>query len=447
MKKIISILLIMLMMLTLLTGCGANISGFAKMLEEMSDIKQFEFTNNVNLVVNEGVFGEPITVEAAIEGVANVEYKEDLYAIFDVTKGIFNGFDIKEKVGFRIEDSNLYITTNIFNVANEFYITQGDIDPTFEEQYSEIRKYDYWLVSELGENIGVKNIEYVTEISKTLEIFKKGLNGYDTNLIEKINGGYKVDITSDKLNNEALSLLKFVENNSEQAYDAYVALVEELGREPEENVRVFFENISANVKPEEINEMTDMVKGSKLTMTLVKKGDIYEQIVYLKLVINGEDMGLLESTTTIKEATVTKEYIGPMFLTSEMIDIIVPREVTALEIEWTNASNETKVTVIDSGNSHTEEMSNYVLIDNRVYLPLRYIGETLGEEVGWDNDLRQAYVLRNGEKIDMTGVIVNDKTMVKIRDFEKLGYTVGYVQENGVSKAVLTNFNKMTNQE
>lgn len=69
------------------------------------------------------------------------------------------------------------------------------------------------------------------------------------------------------------------------------------------------------------------------------------------------------------------------------------------------------------------------LIDGSVYLPLRQIMENCGYEVSWDGEARKAYVTVDGNKIEMTGVIVNDRTYVKIRDFEKLGATVDYEEE------------------
>lgn len=66
------------------------------------------------------------------------------------------------------------------------------------------------------------------------------------------------------------------------------------------------------------------------------------------------------------------------------------------------------------------------LIDNSVYLPLRRLMENAGYEVSWDAEARKAYVTVNGNKIEMTGTIVDNKTYVKVRDFEKLGAKVDY---------------------
>ncbi|MBR3994467.1 MAG: copper amine oxidase N-terminal domain-containing protein [Clostridia bacterium] len=69
------------------------------------------------------------------------------------------------------------------------------------------------------------------------------------------------------------------------------------------------------------------------------------------------------------------------------------------------------------------------LIDNSVYLPLRQLMENAGYEVSWDGEARKAYVTVGGVKIEMTGTIINDRTYVKVRDFEKLGATVEYSED------------------
>ncbi len=66
------------------------------------------------------------------------------------------------------------------------------------------------------------------------------------------------------------------------------------------------------------------------------------------------------------------------------------------------------------------------MVDGRTYLPLRMVGESLGETVGWDQAAHQAYVLQNGQRINMTGIIVDSRTYIKMRDFEKLGFAVGW---------------------
>lgn len=69
------------------------------------------------------------------------------------------------------------------------------------------------------------------------------------------------------------------------------------------------------------------------------------------------------------------------------------------------------------------------VIDNSVYLPLRQITENAGYDVSWDAEAKKAYVTVDGKKTDMTGTLINNRTYVKIRDFEKLGASVEYSED------------------
>ncbi len=37
----------------------------------------------------------------------------------------------------------------------------------------------------------------------------------------------------------------------------------------------------------------------------------------------------------------------------------------------------------------------------------------------------------------MTGELIDSKTMIKVRDFEKLGYKVDFMQEDNLSTAII----------
>ncbi len=81
---------------------------------------------------------------------------------------------------------------------------------------------------------------------------------------------------------------------------------------------------------------------------------------------------------------------------------------------------------LDKGFSSTDGYINACLRNDQTYLPLRLVAESMGEKVGWDEASKQAFVERNGQRIIMTGIIVEDETLVKIRDFERLGYKVSW---------------------
>lgn len=82
--------------------------------------------------------------------------------------------------------------------------------------------------------------------------------------------------------------------------------------------------------------------------------------------------------------------------------------------------------------------ADLIVKDGRAYLPLRVICDTLGETVGWENATKTPYVMQDGKRIDMKGLLQDGKAFVGVRDFEKLGYTVSYTSyEEGYKEAVI----------
>ncbi len=125
-------------------------------------------------------------------------------------------------------------------------------------------------------------------------------------------------------------------------------------------------------------------------------------------------------------------------------------KVSEIEISWvsTMAQNYSIPHISDtafgvsylSGDTAYTESSAY-LIDGSVYLPLRKILEYAGYDVSWDAENRKAYVIVDAMPVDMTGILIDNKTYVKVRDFEKLGATVDY-EESFVYNNAYNDFEK-----
>lgn len=82
--------------------------------------------------------------------------------------------------------------------------------------------------------------------------------------------------------------------------------------------------------------------------------------------------------------------------------------------------------VLDKNETKGSYKVDYEVNENSSYLPLRFISEALGEKVEWNQKEQKAYILQGDKKVAMTGRVVNNRTYVKVRDFEKLGYRVNY---------------------
>lgn len=98
-----------------------------------------------------------------------------------------------------------------------------------------------------------------------------------------------------------------------------------------------------------------------------------------------------------------------------------------------------EIHLLDSaGEEISSDVCNYKIVDDRIYLPLRIIFERCGYDVSWEDN--KAFVTdKSGNKVDMSGMIVNDRTLIKIRDFEKLGVKVDY-DDSGFRKVATLTF-------
>jgi hypothetical protein len=194
---------------------------------------------------------------------------------------------------------------------------------------------------------------------------------------------------------------------------------------------------------DELELATSMFDDSIIKMELYKLNDSYKQVVNSEIVYENVSMGKLISTTTMTPKDVKKIPVTGNTITIEEMEKSYTKAenkvnpVQKIELRWYEDSYDTEVTKYRLEGNTNWDYQPFTIIEGRIYLPLRYIGEAFGEEVDWDNVNKKAYVIRGEEKIDMTGVLVDSKTMVKIRDFDKLGYKIDYIQVEGQSIATI----------
>lgn len=120
-----------------------------------------------------------------------------------------------------------------------------------------------------------------------------------------------------------------------------------------------------------------------------------------------------------------------------MYEDAVSKGVKSVDISWypdeyvqesdNVFSGTSKCTIYYSDDSCKTDYYNYIIEDDRIYLPLRDITERCGYEVTWDGS--KAGVIVDGNNVEMSGIIHNDRTYIKIRDFENIGVVVNYIGE------------------
>lgn len=480
MKKLVSILLIGLMLISTLTGCGANELGYLNLAKEISSLTQYGFNNKTSIVLSKDLVGEEYGIDFEINGEANVDNLNDLYGTMDFTFKI-NDVGVNP-INIKFADNKVYISKNaviemikyekMFNGTEEY----GKI---VEELYdNDLKNIDYIVynnqafiygfeqgLSESFLELPEEEISYLEMYDYAHDYLTKAFKGFDTKLIKKINNGYSFELSAESALEFVKSLVVYLSENKEVVFDEtinyleniYPLIVEEEFSEEEKAAALaelkmsrqdFYDFIDEALlyleESEALKLYSPMLDGSIIKMQIVKEKDAYKEVIDAEIIYENVSMGKVISATTMTPKDVEKVSVtGNTITLAEMEKYYKAAEnkinpVQKVEIQWYADSFSAEAIRHRLNGNHDLDFQPYTIIEGRIYLPLRYIGESFGEEVDWDNENKKAYIVRGEEKIDMTGVLVDSSTMIKIRDFEKLGYKIDYVQYDGKSIAIIT---------
>lgn len=120
------------------------------------------------------------------------------------------------------------------------------------------------------------------------------------------------------------------------------------------------------------------------------------------------------------------------------------------ELDWGDEGTSIVLTIDQKeanvdGESVLLDAAPFISQEGRTLVPIRFVSEAMDNEVGWNGETREvtinnnivlqidsvnAYVDGNQTTLDTAPVIVNDRTMVPIRFIsEGLGYEVGWNEE------------------
>lgn len=470
-KKAISLLLIGLMMILTMTGCSTNELGYLNLSKEIGNLTQYEFNNSTQIEVSKTVAGEDYNIDLDLEGVANIEDLNSMYMNLQLMFKI-NEMGNELPINFVISDNKVYVSKNaILELVRLEEKLSGTVEnqKVIDELFNvELKDKDYILISDLGEyNNGIEyETTYEGMYDSARDYLTKAFKGFDSKLVSKINNGYSIELTSASAVDLIERLIKYVSENKDLVFDETVKYLEsiyediniqELEGMTEADKDAEIEELKASrqefydfideavlfIESEDFKTYENMFDRSKFKEEIYKKGSSYVQNIQGELVVADVIAGNLKTSTEIVPADVERTSITENIITIEELDSLQTKienkinPVNKVEISWYPESFGADITKYRMDGNVGWDYQSYALIEERVYLPLRYIGESFGEEVEWDDANKKAYVIRGSEKIDMTGVLIDNKTMVKVRDFEKLGYKIGFVQVDDLSTATI----------
>ena len=480
MKRIISAVLICIMLVSMLTGCGANELGFIGLMKEIASLTEVGYRNSTKVEITEEASGKSYLIDFSMNGEVNISDINSMYGAFDLMLDI-NGIKFDKPINMIFSEDGLYISKNALIEAPKYEKLFMDMEG-YEEvfEYGEILKELYNTIPEDTEYIEVwtidreyykyaEDVEYDELRNAIQEYLAKAFKGFDSKLISKTKNGYSLSLNQKSSMECIKSLINYLSENKETVFDETINFLprffeitdyeimteedkEELISSLESGRQQFYniiEQAESFIESEEFEEhfytYDEIIGGSETTYDIYKEKDIYKIVTKAEGTLEDLYAGKLLSTTeltpkTVKKASALREAVSFGEVEKEyrrIEDRINP--VEKVELEWWSDYDDTAYVSKYRRSGKVEwDYQPYTIIEGRIYLPLRYIGEAFGEEVDWDNGNKKAYIIRGEERIDMIGVLVDSKSMIKIRDFEKLGYKIEYNQVDGLSTATIT---------
>lgn len=468
--KAIAVLLVLALSLGL-TGCGQAELGYIGLYKEMMNQNLFEATGSMSIQINDLPQSwrdgagkdqlaklEKVLADYSLTYTSKVDYPNNLAEVKFFIKEQTTGTE-REILSVTMKDDVCYIRIKeAVEFAKSF--NDEDLNKQLDELFGDA---EYLSLS----NDELKQLSTVTPnavtVQQTLDLNKqkefallwidllnnlatKTYDKYDSGLFEKNGNKYVLTIEAADLQPFVKTFATYTINNIEKLGPCLKTFISNLTEdqmarlgmnadmklqallgidtmvaEVTTNRDKYLTNINTiDAATEEFNKF----QGSKLISTLEKSGTNNYQAdttLQIKYADPNKEGGALDV------ALVAEESYRPcagFTVETPAAGVLTMTELTEKMPTRISVNIDTGMYIKQQGLDTKINKIEVKMIDDYTYLPLRRLAEDLGETVGWDQDQEKAYVERNGERVYMTGLLINDLTFVKLRDFEKLGYTV-----------------------
>lgn len=479
-KRILSLILMVVMATMCFTGCSSNELNYFSIAREVSELTSFKIDGSVNLSIADTEIAKEMISDYFYEEDVNIsDIKLDLAGEVSVDnkymtllpkltvddKLLFDGEVVMTEKGVFV-DRELLISVVRLVCEYETVMSNEKLNLLEERLNKELGTYAYIQLTDFAE-IDVEDVKIMNGMNEATKIFegffKELFSDFDSKLVSKDGNAYVITLTPENSLSLFKNLLSYVETNIDRIYDSVLTIiptfkgtiVEEIlitSGESEDVLSYVVNDLTENreeyilgvkqgileitqsllEEKEYIDYGLQVLKGTELKSSLEKKGNQY--IEKESFVLNIEGQKVLSVTSDIAYTKIdikAKDYSNLTYISIDDFGTIANRvqykvnPVEYMEIQYYNYSDSAsaELTRIEGTES---SWFDYRIIDDRIYLPLRKICEYFGEDVYWDNEEHKAYIVRGEDKIDMTGTIIEDRTFIKMRDFEKLGYTLDW---------------------
>jgi len=489
-KKITAVALALTLILAAMTGCGVSDMKYLALYNEVGALENYSFSGDFTLEFDPDYFYSDSSTKMTkiyTDFSGNVSLTDDgAYLDCKIKFGI-NDAKMPGEFNLLLTNDAIYIPIKDYigvysAVALKFSSGYSDkmraaITSALEEALSE---YDYIKITDFSEDpnsmiplgqvipgrMGAVNAGFLFSAvdTRSADVHKliigsaaKMFAGFDSGLTKMSGNAAVLEITPENALKFIDNFLKFIDKNKKGIYKEIINILKGLEKiyADDETFEEVFKNAIASAESgeQDFYDMVDAIvsgyndieefdkelaalsfKNSYLKSSLSKQGDVYTHEFAAQLVYKDKKAFAASGNTKVVQTAIDKkgadeknpiDLANLNLITGKTIKKVNP--ATEMTISWWNSPNQdwTWVDITRVEGTGFESIDRN-MENNSMYLPMRIICEWFGEDVTWDNSERKAYVTRGGQKIEMTGKIIDNRTFIKIRDFEKLGYTVDY---------------------
>ena len=458
--KITTLLLCLLFSLLVFAGCSGEAANYLKLGKEVASLDSYSFDGTIDI----GIDYQPAEADPETQAVLDKfsEISLDYSGEVDMTTSSYHmnmDFAVDGQtlpLEFYLSPSKMLVNAQQFV---DFVNLLGEADEAAaaanEAVFADVKWIDLYDDQAMLEAlVGLENIDY-SQINQLLyDLIDQLANGsfkdYQPEIFGTQGNGYTMTIKADQLKPLSEKLTNYILDN----YDAIMADLTEWCQTIPDSVltdlglsRADLNQILADLDVEitdqdkaqiisQINTLCEYVKGSEYSVYYEKTGanrykSVESMILNLSAIV-GEPFSIsIDATTNINGSKAVSVVMPTEGISSidKMSDGKKAAAVSGtfyLEDKTINWYKNYDASILDHGGMMDVEP---LLRNNLNYFPLRQIGELFDETVVWDQKTGEIYVLQGEKKILMTGMIVNNRTYVKLRDFEKLGYTISYTKD------------------
>lgn len=460
MKKLTKLIVVavLAMSMLVLAGCSAAGNGYMETAKEMNSLDKYTFTGDMQLglTINDKSGWEGMTpdVQEAMDMLQNINVTYDgkaannaFYMNMNMTMGKYV-FPIS---CYMDSKQMLMSTDGIIKMAEAMGAEQSEIDATKQA----LGNVEWLNVADMdaavGELLGsVDVVSMSNDMYAVMDAFAgNSFKNYDPGCFSgNSSQGYTMTINDSNMKTIAEGLVSYVKAN-------YAAIVQDLNKQAAaidksmmaslgmdsaalKNMLSGMQDIDNATVAETTGIITDALKGTNIKGTIKKQGNgKYSEKVAGNVVIN--DVDEAGSSIAVKmnvNMDITADNGTAVTMPTQNVSSLkaIANKLNPVAVDATFYMDDEELYLTKSYNASIFDTTDTVTVkailkDNYNYFPMRQISEMFGEKVVWDKATGEIYVDRNGKKIDMSGFIRNYTTYVKQRDFEKLGYEIGYERD------------------